>query len=151
MRCGGAHPVRGKMPAFMRKSLLLSALLLISGCDIASTMRGAIDSWKGAPLEAAVHQWGEPTQEYSRSGARTLTWTRVIGGVLPAQSFGTIGPGIGGARTIQMTTMPAVPVAGWCSVHLLVDENNTITGGRYSGNDCCFNTLAGYCGNLPRK
>lgn len=60
MRCGGAHPVRGKMPAFMRKSLLLSALLLILGCDIASTMRGAIDSWKGAPLDAAVHQWGSP-------------------------------------------------------------------------------------------
>jgi hypothetical protein len=137
--------------AMLSRIVGVSFLLLLAACDSAATMRGAIDTWKGRPLQEAVDQWGEPTQQTRESGPRTLTWTRTIGGVLPGYSTGTITPVGGGVSRVQMTTAPPVAIFGWCRVHLSVDEQDIIQAGRHSGNDCCLNTFAGYCGNLPRR
>ena len=126
-------------------------MLTLTGCSSAPVMRNAMDTWIGHPVKEAIHQWGAPSGETQIAGQRYLTWTRTLHVYLPTTANSTVSRISPSYSLVQTTISPGGMVSGTCNVHLQVGHDQIIRDATFSGNDCCVMTVAGYCGNLPRR
>jgi len=106
------------------------AFVLASCSGGAGTMDGIMRSWQGAPLDAAIAQWGYPDQEQVIAGHKLYRWYYTKTATLPATTTGTVNQ----INTAYMnaTTYGGGTVVGNCTRTLEVDEHNIVvrTNGR---------------------
>ena len=98
------------------------------------TMDGIMRSWQGAPLDAAIAQWGYPDQEQVIAGHKLYRWFYTKSAVLPATTTGTVTQ----SGSFNATTFGGGVISGSCTRTLEVDEHNTIIRTEWKGNNCPF-------------
>jgi hypothetical protein len=116
---------------------VLGALLSASCSGGAGTMDGIMRSWEGAPLDAAIAQWGYPDQEQEIAGHKLYRWFYTKSASLPATTTGTVNR-IGNTAFLNATTTGGGTLVGNCTRTLEVDEHNIISHWQWSGNNCPF-------------
>ena len=79
------------------------AFMLASCSGGAGTMDGIMRSWEGAPLDAAIAQWGYPDQEQVIAGHKLYRWFYTKTASLPATTTGTVNQ-IGNTAYLNATT-----------------------------------------------
>jgi hypothetical protein len=100
-------------------------------------MDGIMRSWVGAPLDAAIAQWGYPDQEQEIAGHKLYRWFYTKSGVLPSTTTGTVTQ-MGTAAFLNATTSGGGTLVGNCTRTLEVDEHNIIVRWEWKGNNCPF-------------
>jgi hypothetical protein len=87
-------------------------------------MDRGLSTWHGATIDEAVRQWASPPHSvHNGPNSDIYGWTD-----------GTV----------------AVP--GGCRVTLETAKgSNVIRASSHAGEQCCFVTLSGWCGNIPRR
>src|SRR5262249_12604040 len=116
---------------------ILAFLLFVSCSGGAGTMDGIMRSWEGAPLDAAIAQWGYPDQEQQIAGHKLYRWFYTKTGVLPGTTTGTITQ-LGTTAYLNVSTVRGGTLVGNCTRTLEVDEHNIIIRWEWKGNNCPF-------------
>ncbi|MNL23391.1 hypothetical protein D3C87_1447780 [compost metagenome] len=132
------------MPALPRlpfTAAVLCAAGVTIGCTSADggAMHRIFASWQGAPVEQVQAQWGPPQSVQSTPAGTAYIWIDELPTAHPPGS---------GPRDAQLEP-PATTAR--CQRKLLAGANGKVTGGEWSGNACCVQTLVGQCAGLPRK
>ena len=112
-------------------------------------MDSIMRSWEGAPLDAAIAQWGYPDQEQEIAGHKLYRWFYTKSASLPATTTGTMNQ-IGNTAFINATTSGGGTLVGNCTRTLEVDEHKTIIRWQWNGNNCPFAEALEYS-NWRRK
>jgi hypothetical protein len=126
----------------MTRALFLALLsLMITGCASKgqpgeSAMDTIIKSWLGEHVERVVDQWGIPDGEQKIMGRTIYVWGGTTG-----YATHTFQPPPAYGLSNSYSTSTAVG----CTRKLEVNDNGTVVAGGYSGNDCCWATIAGQC------
>jgi hypothetical protein len=83
------------------------------------SMDGIMQSWDGAPLDAAIAQWGYPNQEQNIAGHHLFTWYY-------------------NKSVINATTYGGGTLTGNCTRILEVNDKNIVIKWYWSGTNCPF-------------
>jgi hypothetical protein len=113
------------------------------------TMDGIMSSWQGAPLDAAIAQWGYPHQEQTIAVHKLYRWFYSKSAALPATTTGTVSQ-VGNTAFINATTSGGAIISGNCTRTLEVDERNIIIRSQWEGNNYPFAEAFEYA-NWRRK
>jgi hypothetical protein len=122
----------------LKKVLSVLGCLAVASCSGgAGTMNGIMSSWQGAPLDAAIAQWGYPDQEQVIAGHKLYHWFYTKSAALPATTTGTVTQ-LGNTAILNATTSGGGVISGSCTRTLEVDEHNVIIRSEWKGNNCPF-------------
>ncbi len=135
------EPPCPRCPAFLFAAAMLCAGGVTIGCTgvDGGAMPRIFESWRGAPVEQVQAQWGPAAVRAEHAGRHCLYMERRTADGAPTRS---------GPRDAQLEP-PATTAR--CQRKLLAGANGKVTGGEWSGNACCVQTLVGQCAGLPRK
>lgn len=136
-----------------RKSKFLVHLCwmtLLSACSGGlGVMDSIMESWKGAPLQEAITQWGYPSQEQIIAGHRLYHWHYTQSFTPPATTTGTISA-VGDTAYINSMTTGGHTISGICTRTLEVDKNDIVIATEWSGGNCPMLEVMRYA-NWRRK
>jgi hypothetical protein len=123
---------------YSKQILVLVNLLTLCACSGgAGTMDGIMKSWQGAPLDAAIAQWGYPHQEQVIAGHKIYRWFYTKSAAIPATTSGTVTQ-VGNTAFVSATTSGGGVMQGSCTRILEVDDRNVIIRWQWEGNNCPF-------------
>ena len=121
--------------------ILLSTIVILSGCATVQNYEWAVHSWEGAPAHALLQRWGHPNQtEQLANGRQVYLYHTAARG-----TYATPGTGISGvlpARSDAAMISLRVPYGGSyafeCKTWFEVNKNGRIVHVSFRGNDCVF-------------
>src|SRR5262245_16704061 len=102
-------------------------------------MDRVMESWKGAPLDAVIAQWGYPHQEQTIAGRKIYRWSYSKTFVMPSTTTGTVT-----AYGINTMTTGGGVIRGDCVRTLEVNELNIVVRWQWEGNNCPFADILEY-------
>jgi hypothetical protein len=117
--------------------VFISAATLIGCSGGFGTMDRIMTSWQGAPLDAAIAQWGYPDQEQVIAGHKIYKWYYEKGVSIPSTTTGTVNT-FGNTAHINATTYGGGVAVGNCTRILEVNDQNIVTHTQWQGNNCPF-------------
>jgi len=103
------------------------------------TMDRIMRSWDGAPIDAAIAQWGYPQQEQTIAGHKLYHWFYNKSFAMPATTTGTVSNGL-----VNLTTTGGETISGECRRTLEVDQRNIVIRWEWAGNNCPFADMPGF-------
>lgn len=110
------------------KTLISVAILSLGACSGGfGTMNGIMASWKGAPLDEVISQWGYPSDQQTIAGRKLYHWRDNRRIYTPPTTTGTVNA-IGSTAYVNTTTVGG-GYSNWsCTRTLEVNKNNIVTG-----------------------
>lgn len=106
-------------------------------------MNRVVDSWQGARIDQVTRQWmAPPARVFEADGSSFHQWVYDRGAFIPAVAFAGGSTASGFALATPMSCAITFETAS---------GSQEIVAGAWEGNNCCFLTISGWCGNLPRK
>lgn len=122
----------------MRKFVLATSLLALSGCATTSVMNGIMSSWEGSNIDAVVAQWGYPGEQREFNGKKLYVWHHNKSAYIPAttNTTGTINPY--GGLNVTSTTTGGHAIYGACDRILEVDGSGNVVRWEWQGSNCPF-------------
>ncbi len=107
----------------MKGVIIFILVFLLASCATVENYRKILDSWIGHPISELINSWGYPTGDFEiPNGNKVYRWERSR----LVASAGSVFNSPFGADTTRL----------WCVTYFEVDENKTIVGYRFEGNDC---------------
>lgn len=133
----------------MKKCSIISVFVVAacSGGGNGGAMDQIMQSWSGASLSEVISQWGYPNDERDVAGRRLFIWSETSDVFLPTTSTT-----IGTVNTYGNQSFVNANTSAWgggmltatCARILEVDENETVVGGQWQGNNCPFMEVGPY-------
>lgn len=118
----------------MRK-LVLTSLLLLSGCATFGQMNDGLNALKGKDKTIAFEALGYPNQEQTFDDTKVYTWANSVNDVAaltsPQLTTGTVGSTSFSASTMQTDY---VPVTYSCKIQIATDMSGIVKNYNYDGN-----------------
>jgi hypothetical protein len=135
----------------MKKILLISLCLGLSGCATVAKYEAKLNTWMGASEDALIASWGVPDKTYNLSdGKKAIEFVNKdifeTGGYtyyMPETTYhaGTVGdkPYSGTSTTYVRETEPVRKRRLYCGTSFIIGSNGKVESWHHEGNNCVSN------------